>query len=143
MSAATLRHGPGRMRAEPLPSLRATERRGSIVPVSAPAQPAEKGSTPPSQRSSGWRVDPAPDGRGSPPDSKPPLFPRSRRFFAFLLGLLVLNLVLSFATGGPRVRTQVPYQPFFVDQLEAGNVREISSRADTIEGELEKEASYD
>ena len=36
----------------------------------------------------------------------------------------------------------MPYQPFFVDQVEAGNVREISSRADSIEGELKNEATY-
>ena len=93
--------------------------------------------------SPGWRVDPAPDGRGAPPDQKPPLVPRSGSFAAFLLGLLVVNLVLSFATGRPQERQQVPYQPFFVQQLEAGNVERIASRADSIEGELKREASYD
>jgi cell division protease FtsH len=51
-----------------------------------------------------------------------------------------VNLVLSFATGGPAEHQQVPYQPFFVDQLEAGNVERIASRADSIEGELKREA---
>jgi cell division protease FtsH len=60
-----------------------------------------------------------------------------------LLGLLVVNLVLSFATGRPQERRQVPYQPFFVEQLEAGNVKEISSRADSIEGALERATAYD
>ena len=40
-------------------------------------------------------------------------------------------------TGGPSDRERVPYQPFFVDQLTAGNVDEITSQADSIEGELE------
>jgi cell division protease FtsH len=71
------------------------------------------------------------------------MIPRNRGFLAFLIGLLVLNLVLSFATGGPAQRKQVPYQPFFVDQLNANNVKEISSRADTIEGELNKKVKYD
>ena len=69
--------------------------------------------------------------------------PFSGSFMAFLLGLLVVNLVLSFATGRPEERQQVPYQPFFVEQLEAGNVERIASRADSIEGELEREATYD
>ncbi len=88
-------------------------------------------------------MDPARDGRGEPPDEKPPLIPRSRSFAAFLLGLLVVNIVVSFATGAPEVRQQVPYQPFFVEQLEAGNVEQIVSREDSIEGELRREAGYD
>jgi cell division protease FtsH len=105
--------------------------------------PAERPSPPkPQHHPSGWRVDPAPDGRGAPPESKPPMIPRSRRFIAFLFGLLVLNLVLAFVTGGPAGRERVPYQPFFVDQVAAGNVKEISSQADSIEGDLKKEATY-
>jgi cell division protease FtsH len=93
--------------------------------------------------SPGWRVEPAPGGRGAPPPPKPPMFPRSRAFIAVLLGLLALNLVLSFVTGGPEERRQVPYQPFFLEQVEAGNVQEISSQEDSIEGELKRPATYD
>jgi cell division protease FtsH len=91
---------------------------------------------------SGWRVDPAPDGRGAPPQQKPPLFPRNRAFILVLVGILVLNLVLAIVTGGPASRPQVPYQPFFVDQVTANNVRDISSTGDSIEGTLKKEATY-
>jgi cell division protease FtsH len=70
------------------------------------------------------------------------MLPRSRAFIAVLLGLLALNLVISFITGGPEERRQVPYQPFFLEQVEAGNVQEISSRADSIEGELKRPATY-
>jgi cell division protease FtsH len=89
------------------------------------------------------RLDPAPDGRGAPPESKPPMIPRSRAFLAILLGLLAVNLVISFVTRGPAERERVPYQPFFVDQVETGNVKEISSKEDSIEGELKRETSYD
>jgi cell division protease FtsH len=71
------------------------------------------------------------------------MIPRGRRFIAILLGLLALNLVVSFVTRGPADRERVPYQPFFVDQVEAGNVKEITSQADSIEGELKGEAAYD
>jgi cell division protease FtsH len=70
------------------------------------------------------------------------MIPRGRRFIWVVLALLALNLVISFATGRPDERTRVPYQPFFVDQVEAGNVKEISSRADSIEGELKSEATF-
>jgi cell division protease FtsH len=37
----------------------------------------------------------------------------------------------------------VPYQPFFLEQVEAGNVEAITSREDSIEGELKKPMTYD
>jgi cell division protease FtsH len=88
-------------------------------------------------------VDPAPDGRGAEPERKQPMIPRSRMFLAILLGLLAVNLIISFVTGSPEERERVPYQPFFVNQVEADNVTEISSQGDSIEGELEEEATYD
>ncbi len=87
-------------------------------------------------------MDPAPDGRGEQ-RAKPPMFPRSRALLAFFAGLLVLNLLISFLTGAPPDRPRVPYQPFFLEQVEAGNVEAITSREDSIEGELEKPMSYD
>jgi cell division protease FtsH len=71
------------------------------------------------------------------------MIPRSRTFIAILLALLVLNVVVSFLTRGPAERERVPYQPFFVNQVEAGNVSEISSQGDSIEGELKSEATFD
>jgi len=71
------------------------------------------------------------------------MIPRSRQFIAILLGLLVLNLVISFVTRGPADRDRVPYQPFFVEQVQAGNVLKITSKEDAIEGELKREATYD
>jgi cell division protease FtsH len=87
-------------------------------------------------------VDPAPDGRGAPPQQKPPIIPRNRAFIWVLVGLLALNLLVAILTSGPASRPQVPYQPFFVDQVTAGNVRDISSTGDSIEGTLKREATY-
>jgi cell division protease FtsH len=109
-----------------------------LAPESSPETPP-----PPRKTEAGWRVDPAPDGRGTPAPSKPPMIPRGRLFIWFVLALLAVNLVISFATGRPEERERVPYQPFFVDQVEAGNVEEISSRADSIDGELKSEATFD
>ncbi len=71
------------------------------------------------------------------------MIPRSRALLAFFVGILVLNLVISFLTGAPPDRPRVPYQPFFLAQVEAGNVESITSREDSIEGELKKPATYD
>jgi cell division protease FtsH len=94
--------------------------------------------------------DPAPTPPTERPDSgqgqsgaKPPMIPRNRGFFTVLVLILVVNLVLSFATGGPASRTRVPYQPFFVNQLQANNVQQITSRAASLDGELKKKVRYD
>jgi cell division protease FtsH len=70
--------------------------------------------------------------------------PRQRRgtFVAVLLALLAVNLILALVTSKPTERTRVPYQPFFVEQVKAGNVQEISSQEQTIEGDLKKPANY-
>ena len=115
-----------------------------------PDSPADSSSPPRTptsgteQHPAGCRVDPAPDGRGRPPQQKPPMIPRSRAFIAFLLGLLAVNILISrphqrARRAGPRV----PYQPFFVNQVTANNVEEISSTGESIEGTLKNEATYD
>jgi cell division protease FtsH len=88
-------------------------------------------------------VDPAPDGRGAPPKPKPPMVPRSRFWITFLLGLLAINLLISFLTSGAPDRPRVAYQPFFTQQVQAQNVSEISSKGDSIEGQLKNETNYD
>jgi len=71
------------------------------------------------------------------------MIPRSRGFLTVLAVLLLANLVLSFVTRGPADRPRVPYQPFFVEQVKAGNVSEITSKEDSIQGQLKQEATYD
>jgi cell division protease FtsH len=107
----------------------------------APAPPADRrreGGNRPS-----WKVEPAPDGRGAP-EQRPPLMPRNRRgtWIAILVALLAVNFIFALATSQPTKRTRVPYQPFFVQQVQAGNVQEISSQDQTIEGDLKKEATF-
>jgi cell division protease FtsH len=105
----------------------------------SPERPAPRDVKPPS-----WRVEPAPDGRGAPPEKRPPIMPRQRRgtFIGVLIGLLAINLILALVTSQPTQRTRVPYQPFFLEQVRAGNVQEISSQEQTIDGDLKKEATY-
>jgi cell division protease FtsH len=91
----------------------------------------------------GWRVAPAPDGRGMP-DSPAPRGPhRSRWFVWFVLVLLVLNFgsVLLVRPGAqPRVR--VPFSPYFVSAVRAGRVASIASTGDTIQGTFRVAVRY-
>jgi cell division protease FtsH len=106
----------------------------------APETP--QGKQPPEQHPKGWRVQPAPDGRGAPPPEKPPMVPRSRAFLLFVLGLLAVNLLISILTSGPTDRPRVPYQPFFVNQVMENNVSDITSQEDSIEGTLKNDATF-
>jgi cell division protease FtsH len=70
------------------------------------------------------------------------MFPRNRKWIALILALLAVNFIAAFITGGPPKRAQVPYSPFFLQQVRAGNVQEISSRGETIQGDLKKPARF-
>jgi cell division protease FtsH len=86
-----------------------------------------------------WRVDPAPDGRGAPA-KKPPMMPFSwRRFLTILAGLLAANYLFVALFAPEEKRERIPYTPVFLDQIEKGNVKEISSRGDTVQGEFKRE----
>jgi cell division protease FtsH len=112
--------------------------------ANTPSAPTDRRSAAPeSENTPQWRVTPSSDGRGEQADEKPPWIPGDRRWWLLFGALLVLNLVLAFATGGAASRQQVPYQPFFVEQLEAGNVASISSLEDSIDGGLKRAVRYD
>jgi cell division protease FtsH len=85
----------------------------------------------------GWHVAPAPDGRGMP-EQAPSGPPAHRRpgFLWFVLILIALNwLSLLFfqpTTSEPRV--QIPFNPSFLAAVQAGHVKSISSKGDTVQG---------
>ncbi len=85
----------------------------------------------------GWHVSPAPDGRGMP-EQEPTGPPAHRRpgFLWFILFLLALNwllvLVAQPSTTEPRV--QIPFNPSFLGAVQAGHVKSINSKGDTIQG---------
>ena len=83
----------------------------------------------------GWRVAPAPDGRGMPDEHKPTPPHRWRGFWIFLIVLLAFNwLTVLLAQPGSRPRTAVPFNPYFLQQLDAGHVKSITSKSSTIQG---------
>jgi cell division protease FtsH len=91
----------------------------------------------------GWRVAPAPDGRGMP-DAPPPRAPhRSRGFVWFVVVLLILNVGSVFLlspSGPPRIK--VPFSPYFLSQVSTGKVASIASKGNTIEGTFKAAVRY-
>jgi cell division protease FtsH len=106
----------------------------------APQQPPppQKKQEPP------WRVDPAPDGRGAPPQGpKTPTGMSWRRFGAILLALLVFNYFIALLLPGGQRPERISYTPEFLQQVQANNVKEISSRGDEISGEFKRKVKDD
>src|SRR5215211_3415103 len=80
-----------------------------------------------------WRVEGARRSGGDTGPERPRLF--GPRFWMLLLGLLVLNWVLSaFLVRAPE-RTEVPYT-LFRAQVEAGNVASVTGIEDAIDGQF-------
>src|SRR3954452_25003081 len=91
----------------------------------------------------GWRVQPAPDGRGMPPEKPPGLRNvLGRRFLLFVLILFAVNLWVSSLIPSGHERIRIPYSPTFVGQVNAGNVKSISSKGATIQGEFRHEFKF-
>ncbi len=123
----------------------------SAVPDQPPAEPTPPSSNrtdahPPMPRDKrGWQVAPAPDGRGMPeqPPSGPPAH-RRPGFIWFVVILLAINwlslLLIHPTTGQPRVAVQ--FKPFFLAEVQAGNVKSVNSKGNTIQGTLKAKVRY-
>jgi cell division protease FtsH len=90
----------------------------------------------------GWRVQPAPDGRGMPPQKPPGLRAFGPRFLVFVLVLLAINIWVSSLIPSGHERIRVPYTPTFLAQVQRGNVKSISSTGTTIQGEFVHQFKY-
>ncbi|HEY4427040.1 MAG TPA: ATP-dependent zinc metalloprotease FtsH [Solirubrobacteraceae bacterium] len=93
----------------------------------------------------GWHVAPAPDGRGMPaPTGTPPH--RRPAFLWFILALFALNWlsVLLFAPSSSNTekRVGVPFNPYFLQEVQAGQVRSISTKGDTVQGTFTTKLKY-
>ena len=99
---------------------------------------------PPMRDPGGWGVAPAPDGRGAPEPPPPPRGPHRRRgFWIAVAALLALNLLLvaMFQPEGEK-RVKVAFSPYFLSQVDAGEVESITSRGDSIEGTFKHPMTY-
>jgi len=102
--------------------------------VPPPPMPQDKGR---------WRVAPAPDGRGTPDEHKPAPPHRVPWFWIVFAVLLLINWAAVLMTGSSgQQRVKVPFSPYFLEQVEAGKVKSISSREDTIDGTFSRKVVY-
>src|SRR5881227_1965392 len=89
-----------------------------------------------------WRVERHREGDAPGGQERRPMLPSGwSRFWWILLGLLALNFVLSLALSGKAERLSVPYTLFY-HQVQQGNVREISSKGDEIQGSFRVAVRY-
>jgi cell division protease FtsH len=92
----------------------------------------------------GWRITPAPDGRGRKGNGSDTPKPRNTRWIVGLVvvGVLALNFWISSQALKPASRVQIPYSPTFLQQVQNGNVTQISSTGDSIQGSLRSGVKY-
>jgi cell division protease FtsH len=87
---------------------------------------------------------PPPGARGSSPTPpQQPGFRLSPRWIVFFLAVLALNLFVASRAMGPESRVRVPYSPFFLQQVQARNVEEITSKGTDIQGAFRKEVTFE
>ena len=84
--------------------------------------------------------------RGSGSGSPSPERPRFRIgvwWIVFAVGLLVVNVVAGSLTMRGETRIRVPYSPFFLDQVDAGHVAEITSKGTAVQGKFSEPQRYE
>src|SRR4051794_34246290 len=91
----------------------------------------------------GVHVEPGPDGRGKLPEQPQPMRQRLKpSIIGAIFLLLALNYVIAASFNRPAPSVRVPYSPTFLQQVEAGNVKRISSEGTTVDGEFKKAVKY-
>jgi cell division protease FtsH len=85
---------------------------------------------------------PPPAPRGTTPKQPAPRFRVSRTWIVFALVLLGLNLYFGSRATQPAARVRVPYSPFFLDQVNAGHVKSITSKGTAIQGVFTQKIKY-
>ena len=86
---------------------------------------------------------PPPAPRGSSPTSpQPPRFRIGRGWIIFALAVLAFNLYAGSRATKPAARLRVPYSPFFLQQVRAGHVMQITSKGTAIQGTFTQKETY-
>ncbi|MBI5105364.1 MAG: ATP-dependent zinc metalloprotease FtsH, partial [Solirubrobacterales bacterium] len=84
-----------------------------------------------------WRVEGAPEEPEKRTRLGMPRPPGGRRFLWFVLALLVLNVAFASLVPDRTSRIDVPYTQF-LSEVDKGNVKEVTSKGDDIQGEFKK-----
>jgi cell division protease FtsH len=59
------------------------------------------------------------------------------------LGLLAINIFFGMRANQPQSRVRIPYTPFFLDQVRAGQVKDITSKGTAIQGTFTKPVQFE
>src|ERR1043165_102018 len=97
---------------------------------------------PPAQSNSSRRQEPPPAPPGSTPQKEQPRLRPSPPWIIFFLALLALNFYFGPRATQPASRVRVPYSPFFLDQVKAGHVKQITSKGTDIQGLFTEKIKY-
>jgi cell division protease FtsH len=91
----------------------------------------------------GWDVAPAADGRGMPQTNQPPPH-RTRGFLYFVVALFAINILLSvvFDNTSSQPRVTVPFSPYFLKEVTAGQVASITTTGDSVQGTFKKKVVF-
>jgi cell division protease FtsH len=84
----------------------------------------------------------APPGPAGTPPPQQPRFRLSQRWILFALALLAFNFFLGSRAMQAPSRVRVPYSPFFLKQVSAGHVKEITSKGTAIQGTFTQKERY-
>jgi cell division protease FtsH len=85
---------------------------------------------------------PAPRG-SSPTPPQPPRFRVGRNWILLAVALLAFNFYLGSRATQPASRIRVPYSPFFLQQVRAGHVKEITSKGTAIQGTFTQKERFE
>src|SRR5215510_12582253 len=72
-----------------------------------------------------------------------PWYRPSGRWIVFFVVILAFDLFFTTRVMGPESRERVPYSPFFLQLVQAGNVDEITSKGTDIQGTFKKEVAFE
>ena len=111
---------------------------GGLATVTSTREDQRKNdSAPPSPRGS----TPSPRGSTPSPSRFPGLRP-NRGWILFALALLALNFYVGSRVMQPESRVRIPYSPFFLNQVNAGHVKDITSKGTAIQGTFTQKITY-
>ena len=85
----------------------------------------------------GWRGDPP-----SPPQQQQSWWRLGWRLVLFAAILFAINYWAASRATQHHPRVRIPYSPLFLEQVRAGNVRQITTKGTAVQGDLKREITY-
>jgi cell division protease FtsH len=83
-----------------------------------------------------------PPGHGAPQKPQHPWRRLGWRLVLLALFLFAFNYWAATRATQPQTRLRVPYSPFFLQQVNAGNVDQITSKGTAVQGQLKQSVDF-